>query len=337
MLRKKNCLRWGWLWLSGEPPASGGMQTMKRAQEPVNSGPISPFRLGFSNPERVGLVGKGTRPVFGHLACGFLFLGCLGLTEVGLHGADTPPARIDVGTLPAQAQAIEDVVVPIPSEVFGVLDKLGKPQWADVLRTTKSGVKPTGGAEQTALILGTVIAEGFIAVEAESAEDVKRIGKSVLSLSEAIGVKKAVQRRSQSIVEAADHKDWARVRRELDGALMDVKGAMSELRSDELSQLVSLGGWLRGTEALTMVVGRKFSKEGAELLHQPVLLEHFKRRIAAMKEKRQTRLVDLVQKGLEEIRPLMAGADGVEVSEKTVLEIGQIAERLVKAIQSKGN
>jgi hypothetical protein len=56
-----------------------------------------------------------------------------------------------------------------------------------------------------------------------------------------------------------------------------------------------------------------------------------------MKEKRQTRLVDLVQKGLEEIRPLMAGADGVEVSEKTVLEIGQIAERLVKAIQSKGN
>jgi hypothetical protein len=118
---------------------------------------------------------------------------------------------------------------------------------------------------------------------------------------------------------------------------MDVKGAMSELRSDELSQLVSLGGWLRGTEALTMVVGRKFSKEGAELLHQPVLLEHFKRRIAAMKEKRQTRLVDLVQKGLEEIRPLMAGADGVEVSEKTVLEIGQIAERLVKAIQSKGN
>ncbi len=254
-----------------------------------------------------------------------------------VFAADAPPAKIDVGALPVQAQAIDDVVVPIPSEVFGVLDKLGKPHWEEVLRTSKGGVKATGGAEQTALILGTVIAEGFIAVEAESAEDVKRIGKSVLSLSEAIGVKKAVQRRSQSIIEAADQKDWARVRRELDGALMDVKGAMSELRSDELSQLVSLGGWLRGTEALTTVVGKKFSKEGAELLHQPVLLEHFKRRIASMKEKRQTKLVDLVQKGLEEIRPLMGVSDGVDISEKTVLEIGQIAERLVKAIQNKGN
>ena len=298
-----------------------------------------------SGLERLGKRGRGLggRGRWGGalvLLAGVAGLGGFGeLGGMGVAGlrADAPPAKIDIGALPAQARAIDDVVVPIPSEVFGVLDKLGKPNWEEVLRMSKGVVKPTGGAEQTALILGTVIAEGFIAVEAESAEDVKRIGKSVLSLSEAIGVKKAVQRRSQSIVEAADEKDWARVRRELDGALMDVKGAMTELRSEELSQLVSLGGWLRGTEALTTVVGRKFTKEGAELLHQPVLLEHFKRRIGAMKGKRQTKLVEVVQKGLEEIRPLMGVADGVEISEKTVLEIGRIAERLVKAIQAKGN
>ena len=250
--------------------------------------------------------------------------------------AETPPATIDVSRLPAQARMIDEVVVPVPSEVFGVLDKMGKPRWEEVLRSAKMSMKPMGGAEQTALILGTVIAEGFIAVEAESAEEVKRIGRGVLALSEAIGVKKAVQRRSQSIVEAADAKDWRRVRRELDGAMVDVREAMTELRSEELSQLVSLGGWLRGTEALTEVVGKAYTKDAAELLHQPVLLEFFDRRIAAMASKRQTALVQKVKKGLSDIRPLMGHADGGEISEKTVGEIGALAGGLIKAINPKG-
>ncbi len=250
--------------------------------------------------------------------------------------AETPPATIDVSKLPAQARMIDEVVVPVPSEIFGVLDKMGKPRWEEVLRSGKMSMKPMGGAEQTALILGTVIAEGFIAVEAESAEEVKRIGRGVLALSEAIGVKKAVQRRSQSIVEAADAKDWNRVRRELDGAMVDVRDAMTELRSEELSQLVSLGGWLRGTEALTEVVGKSYSKDAAELLHQPVLLKFFDRRISAMAAKRQTSLVQKVKQGLSDIRPLMGHADGDEISEKTVREIGALAGELIKAIGAKG-
>ncbi len=229
------------------------------------------------------------------------------------------------------------MVVPVPSEVFGVLDKLGKPHWEDVLRSSKTVVKPVGGAEQISLLLGAVIAEGFIAVESENAEEVKRIGKSVLGLSEAIGVKKAVQRRSQSIVESADEKNWTKVRRELDGAMADVKEAMSELKSEELSQLVSLGGWLRGTEALTTVVKKDFSKNGAELLHQPILLDYFDRRISTMAPRRQTPLVLKVRQGLIEIRPLMGVTEGVEISEKTVNEIAQISERLIKAINSKTN
>ena len=248
-----------------------------------------------------------------------------------------PPAKIDVSQLPSQAKMIDEVVVPIPSEIFGVLDKLGKPRWEDVLRASKGVIKPSGGAEQTSLLLGTVIAEGFIAVEAENAEEVKRIGKSVLSLSEAIGVKKAVQRRSQSIIESADEKEWSRVRKELDRALSDVKEAMTELKSEELSQLVSLGGWLRGTEALTSVVKKNFTKDGAELLRQPILLEYFDRRISTMAPRRQTPLVLKVRQGLIEIRPLMGVTEGGEISEKTTAEIAAIAERLIKAINSKTN
>jgi hypothetical protein len=192
-----------------------------------------------------------------------------------------------------------------------------------------------GDKEQTALVLGTVIAEGFIAVEAENVPEVKNIGNPVRNLAKALGVEKAVIRRANAIIEAADKKDWATVRQQLDGALSDVKGAMSELNSEDLSQLVSLGGWLRGTEALTQVVQRTYSKDGAGLLHQPVLVQHFERSIEKMDDRMKNQpLVAKVRKGLTEIRPLMGTSDA-NISEKTVKEIGGVAEDLVKAINSR--
>ena len=130
----------------------------------------------------------------------------LALTAVVAHAADETAAKvaqtIDVKALPARIS--DDVVVPMPSEIFAVLDKLGKPHWDDVLRKVKSPVAPMPDREQTALLLGTVIAEGFIAVEATNAEEVKRIGRSVQNLSKAIGVEKAAYPRSKAIIDAAD-------------------------------------------------------------------------------------------------------------------------------------
>jgi hypothetical protein len=158
----------------------------------------------------------------------------------------------------------------------------------------------------------------------------------VLTLSDAIGVRKAVLKRSKSITDFAEKKDWRSVRRELDGALSDVKEAMLELKSEQMSQLVSLGGWLRGTEALTAVVSKSFTKDGAELLHQPVLLDYFDRQISGMRPKiKANPVVSKVQKGLIEIRPLIGLTDGTEISEKTVKEIDVIARELVRAINSK--
>lgn len=233
---------------------------------------------------------------------------------------------------------IDDVVVPVPSEIFGVLDKLGKPHWESVLRAQKNTAKPPGAQAHTALLLGTVIAEGFIAVEAENTEEVKKIGKSVLNLAKALGVEKEVIKRTNSIIDFADKKEWRGVRRELDGALSDVKEAMIKLSSESLSQLVSLGGWLRGTEALTTVVSKSYTKEGAELLHQPILLDYFHQRIGSMKSKLQhDPVVMKVQQGLSEIRPRIEAGGNGDISEKTVKEIGAITEGLVKTINSKGN
>ncbi|MEO7319498.1 MAG: hypothetical protein ABIZ56_10960 [Chthoniobacteraceae bacterium] len=250
--------------------------------------------------------------------------------------ATEPPQRIDISAFPPASRMIDDVVVPVPSEIFNVLDKIGSPRWDDVLRPSKSLAKPPGEQAQTALLLGTVIAEGFIAVESMNTAEVKEIGKNVLNLAKALGVGKEVTKRTNSIISLANTDDWKGVRQELDGALVDVKAAMIKLDSEPLSQLVSLGGWLRGTEALTMVVEKNYTKDGAELLHQPALLDYFEKRIAGMKPKFRTNpAVTKVQKGLTDIRPLMGLNEGTEISEKTVKEIKAIAEDLVKTIGEK--
>src|ERR1700758_5641523 len=216
--------------------------------------------------------------------------------------AEAPPNHIDLSKFPATQ--LDDIVVPLPSEVFNVLDKLGSPNWQEQLRHPV--IRNTGERAQIALLLGCVVAEGFVAVEAADKERVKQIGRDVLELARAIGVESAVLSRTNSIVTKADTGDWPAVRTELDGALTDVKNAMVELKDDQLAHLVSLGGWLRGTEVLTAVVQKSYSPDGADLLNQPELLRYFQTRIAGMPPRLRTnRLVTRIQKGLDQISPLI--------------------------------
>jgi hypothetical protein len=266
-----------------------------------------------------------------------LALATAGILALNPLHAD-PPAKIDISALPAQARVIEDVVVPVPSEIFNVLDKLGKPNWAQVLRPMKESVKVPTEPVQIALQLGAVIAEGFIAVEAENPEEVKKIGGNVRKLATALGVAKQVNKRADAIIDESNRKNWPGVRKELDNAMRDVKDAMMELNSEPLSQLISLGGWIRGTEALTDVVTASFSKDGAELLHQPVLLDYFDRKLSSMPEKYQKQaIIGELQQGVLAIRPLVGIEDGTQISEKSVKEVGDTARRLMKSIHTRSN
>lgn len=241
--------------------------------------------------------------------------------------ADAPPRQINLNRFPATR--MEDVVVPLPSEVFNVLDKLGTPDWRGEMRTPN--INSRGARAQIALLLGSVVAEGFVAVEAMDKERVKQIGRDVLELARAIGVEKTVLARTNAILSDADNGDWLGVRRELDGALSDVKNAMIELRDDQLAHLVSLGGWLRGTEVLTSIVGKSYSPDGADLLNQPDLLKYFQERLAGMPPRlRSNQLVTRIQKSLNEISPLINGT----ISPAAVRKIHEITSDMVKAINS---
>ncbi|MBV9672196.1 MAG: hypothetical protein JO076_05145 [Verrucomicrobia bacterium] len=241
--------------------------------------------------------------------------------------ADSVPEQVDLSRFPATQ--LEDVVIPLPSEVFNVLDKLGTPNWRSELRDPN--INNRGARAQIALLLGSVIAEGFVAVEATDKARVQQIGRDVLELSRAIGVETAVLSRTNAIVTRAEAGDWGIVRRELDGALTDVKNAMIELKDAQLAHLVSLGGWLRGTEVLTSIVTKTYSPDTADLLNQPDLLKYFQQRLAGMPVRmRSNPLVAKIQKALDAIAPLI----NQRISLGSVKRINEITAQIVRAINS---
>src|SRR5881392_4265108 len=243
------------------------------------------------------------------------------LTVVALSvQAASVPQQINI----KQYKTVEDVVVPLPGEVFSALNKLGPVNWREYVRTEKSSnftERP-----RTALLLGNVIADGFIAVQAQDAPAVKEIGQRVLSLAKGIGVGASITPHAKAITEAADKRKWDSVRQELDRTQSSVQGAMNELQDQKLSQLVSLGGWLRGTQILTAVVSNHFTQAGAELLHQPDLLRYFGDRLTAMPEY-SVPVVESIKRALVEVRPLI-NSGNKPISPEAVKKINEITTRL---------
>src|SRR5216683_7534443 len=243
------------------------------------------------------------------------------------HGAQAPQ-HIDVKKL---SKKVEDVVVPLPNEVFGALNKLGSVNWKEYVRNDKGSnftERP-----RIALLLGAVIADGFIAVQAEDAPTVKEIGQRVLALAKGIGVGSSITPHAKAIIDAADKRKWENVRQELDRTQSSVQAAMNEVHDEKLSQLVSLGGWLRGTQVLTSVVTKHFSPDGAELLHQPDLLVHFQTQLQAMPEFNLP-LIREIQNALVEVRPLV-DVGSSHISPDSVRKISEITNRLDNGIVTR--
>jgi hypothetical protein len=230
-------------------------------------------------------------------------------------------------------QVVDDVVVPVPSEVFSVLDKLGEPNWKHEIRGLD--VPSTSDRTRLALLFGNVVAEGFVAVQAEDKEAVKDAGRDVITLATALGLTKAVRPHAQAILDAADKNDWRSIRKEFDQTQKTVKDTMEEMKDLDLSQCVSLGGWLRGTASVTSIVGKSFSADRAELLNQPMLVEHFVGSIGKMpKSSQEHNLLKAIRKGLGTVLERMEGAvDGF--TKDAVSDISQTCETLLSQIVAK--
>ena len=169
----------------------------------------------------------------------------------------------------SKAARSDSISIPTPGELFAALGKSGKTNWAGQYR----GPIPATyrNRAQIALNLGGLIADGFIAVEAKDGQQVKNIGSDIIKLAKALGVSEKLLARGNSINEFAEHSEWDTVQEELEATENEVKSSMQTHADQDLVILVTLGGWIRGTQVVTAAIMQEYNEDSAKALRQPAL------------------------------------------------------------------
>jgi hypothetical protein len=236
----------------------------------------------------------------------------------------------------AKAIKTDSLTIPTPGELFAALEKPGKPDWAGQYRTPIP-VTYTNRA-QIALNLGGLIADGFIAVEAQDSQQVKNIGTDIIKLAKALGVSENVLSRGNSINEFAEASEWDALHEELEATQNEVKTSMQSHRDQDLVILVSLGGWIRGTQAVSASVIKNYDEGSAKVLRQPAVVSFLHAKVNDISmDLRNEPLVKSVNDQLTAVEKLVAFQSGKGPSLDEVKKLNAAVSKLMEEIQSKGD
>ena len=229
----------------------------------------------------------------------------------------------------------DSVTIPSPGEFFSAMDDLGQPNWTQLYSPKSAG--PTASREQMALMLGVLVADGYIAVEAQDGQGVKNTGNDIIKLAKNLNVNKNVMSRGKSISDFAENNDWSALREELEATQNEVKLSMADQNDNDLVILVSVGAWIRGTQVASDFIAKNYSPGLAGLLRQPAIVEYLLAELGKLPERMQKQpLVAEVEQKLRDILNLVHTKDRKPPAPDAVKDVSATMDSLVNDI-AKGN
>src|SRR5213083_2025212 len=234
----------------------------------------------------------------------------------------------------AKAARSDLITIPTPGELFAALGKTGKTNWSGQYR----GPIPVTYANraQIALNLGGLIADGFIAVEAKDGQQVKNIGSDIMKLGKALGVSEQLLSRGNSINEFAENNQWDTLQEELEATQNEVKSSMQSHADQDLVILVTLGGWIRGTQVVTGAILKNYNEAAAKVLREPALVHFMQSKLNAISpELRQEPLVKDLSEQLTGIDKLVSFPESKAPSAEDVRKLNDAVSKLMTKIESK--
>jgi len=277
----------------------------------------------------------------GNLAEARIIWAMIRLTRLGviaLIGGISAAVGAETGRLAAdqlaKATKSDSISIPTPGELFAALEKPGKTNWAGQYR----GPMPATyrNRAQIALNLGGLIADGFIAVEAKDSQQVKNIGSDIVKLSKALGVSEKLLTRGNSINDFAENNEWDTLQEELEATQNEVKSSMQSHSDQDLVILVTLGGWIRGTQVVTAAIMQNYDERSAKVLRQPALVQFMQSKISEISpELRGEPLVKDVSEQLNGIEKLVSFPVGKAPNVDEVRKVNQAVGKMMEEIESK--
>ena len=247
--------------------------------------------------------------------------------------AATDTARLSAAQL-KKAVRSDSISIPTPGELFAALEKPGKTNWSSQYREP---IPMTyRNRAQIALNLGGLVADGFIAVEAKDSQQVKNIGSDIIKLAKALGVSEKLLSRSSSINEFAENNEWDTLQEELEATQNEVKSSMQSHADQDLVILVTLGGWIRGTQVVTGAIMQDYDERSAKVLRQPALVRFMQSKINEISpELRGEPLVKDVSEQLGEIQKLVSFPPGKAPTVDEVRKVNEAVDKVMTEIESK--
>jgi hypothetical protein len=229
--------------------------------------------------------------------------------ELGVNAFTAP----SIAVVFAELHALQ----PLP------LDKL----WRDLPETTPRDRARLG------LCAGQTIAAGFLAVAAQKPSRIDAVGRVLLRLARGLGIGEHVSRHAKSILELAARNQWNDMEAELVRSQVDVERALMALKDEELAHLVSLGGWLRGLEAVATTVLEDYQPANGRRLIQPELVAYYTDRVSTLNPALRDRpLFKSIRAVLDELKEIIARAPADGPSEAEVNKIRDVTRDLNRAI-----
>ncbi len=176
--------------------------------------------------------------------------------------------------------ALNEYTVPSIAKVFDELQKISPLAYTSE-HLAKHERLPLDRS-RLALRLGTLIADGFIAVQTGHPDDVPKIASHLSRYSKALGAGDRIKKHAASLLDHAKAKDLPALKKALAATQRDVERELAGLRDPDLSHLISLGGWLQALESASSAVEKKFDEDRGMILFREDVADYYSESIGSL-------------------------------------------------------
>lgn len=230
-----------------------------------------------------------------------------------------------------QEVGINAFTAPSIRKIFTQLADMGAIPYEKVKRE----VPAVPGTDRlgVALNLGTIIADGFLAVQCERYGEMEGLGKAVLDHAELLGTGRHIKPHSKSLLEHASLQQGDELKEDLAKTQRDIEREMADLRDVDIAHLVSLGGWSRAFEVGCQSVGAAFTSEHARLIARLDIVRYYQSQLEGLHPNLQERpQVVTLRKSLAELAEKMDVPEEREIKAEELAAWSKIATTIVEAI-----
>jgi hypothetical protein len=157
-------------------------------------------------------------------------------------------------------------------------------------------------------------------------------------LAKALGVSQNVLSRGNSINEFAENSEWDALQEELEATQNEVKSSMQSHRDQDLVILVSVGGWIRGTQVVSASVIKNYDEQSAKVLRQPAVVNFMYSKVSEIGEDlRNEPLVKDVSAQLVAIEKMVSFQTGKAPTLEEIRKLNAAVSKLMEEIQNKAD